>query len=344
MSNRLRNNTSNNSQPVTIAVIADQLGISKSTVSRVLSGKGRIGEETRQKVLSYAEAHNYTPNLLAKGLATSKTFNLGVVLPRDASQTDMPFFHTCLAGITEEASKQNYDILVSLSSGNNIEHLEKTVRNNKVDGFILTRLLQNDKRVEYLRDSSIPFLVIGSSDDSNVIQIDSNNEEACYNFTKELINKGSKSFIFICANTSIVVNNQRLKGFSRALEEMKISEECYNIFTDIDTRNQVSECLQQLNSKKIDCVICSDDILCTYAISCLKDMKKKIPDDIKLASFYNSVFLSQNDPAISAIDINASKIGSMAASVLCNLLQNDSVADIKNYVNYEFLFRDSTLS
>ncbi|MCI5607683.1 MAG: LacI family transcriptional regulator [Spirochaetia bacterium] len=344
MSNPLRKNISNNPQTITIASIADELGISKSTVSRVLSGKGRISEETRQKVLNYAEEHNYTPNLLAKGLATSKTFNIGVVLPRDASQTDMPFFHTCLAGITEEASKQNYDILVSLTTGNEIDNIEKTVRNNKVDGIILTRLLQNDQRVKYLQTTSVPFLVIGTSDDSGIIQVDSNNEEACIIFTKELIKKGFKSFIFICANSNIVVNSQRCKGFLKAMEDSNVPEKDYKIFSDIDTSIQVSQCLNILSERDYDCVICSDDVLCTYAISCLKDMKKRIPDDIKLASFYNSVLLSQNVPAISAININASDIGSKAASVLCKLLQDETVTDIKNYVNYEFLFRDSTLS
>ena len=216
MSNQLRKNISNNPQTITIASIADDLGISKSTVSRVLSGKGRISEETRQKVLNYAEEHNYTPNLLAKGLATSKTFNIGVVLPRDASQTDMPFFHTCLAGITEEASKQNYDILVSLTTGNEIDNIEKTVRNNKVDGIILTRLLQNDQRVKYLQTASVPFLVIGTSDDSEIIQVDSNNKPASIIITKDLI-KNEKIYFHnvysfsLSPNCNIQLTNNKQK-------------------------------------------------------------------------------------------------------------------------------------
>ena len=58
---------------LTIADIAQELGVSKTTVSRAMSGKGRIGEETRKRVQAYIETHHYSPNVVAKGLAQSKT-------------------------------------------------------------------------------------------------------------------------------------------------------------------------------------------------------------------------------------------------------------------------------
>ena len=68
---------------ITISDVAEALGVSKTTVSRAISGKGRIGEATRQKVLAYIEEHDYKPNVIARGLAQSKTFNLCVVMPED---------------------------------------------------------------------------------------------------------------------------------------------------------------------------------------------------------------------------------------------------------------------
>ena len=68
---------------ITIADIAENLGISKTTVSRAISGKGRISEATRQRVKAYMEENNYKPNVIAQGLAKSKTYNIGVVMPSD---------------------------------------------------------------------------------------------------------------------------------------------------------------------------------------------------------------------------------------------------------------------
>ena len=66
---------------ITIADVAEALGVSKTTVSRAISGKGRIGRETRERVLAYIEEHDYKPNVIAKGLAQSKTYNICVVMP-----------------------------------------------------------------------------------------------------------------------------------------------------------------------------------------------------------------------------------------------------------------------
>ena len=64
---------------ITIDDVARALGISKTTVSRAISGKGRVGDDTRLRVLEYIEEHNYRPNLMARALAQQKTYNIGVI-------------------------------------------------------------------------------------------------------------------------------------------------------------------------------------------------------------------------------------------------------------------------
>lgn len=68
---------------ITISDVAEALQVSKTTVSRAISGKGRIGEATRQKVLEYIEANDYKPNVIAKGLAQQKTYNIALAIPGD---------------------------------------------------------------------------------------------------------------------------------------------------------------------------------------------------------------------------------------------------------------------
>ena len=77
---------------ITISDVAEALQVSKTTVSRAISGKGRIGEATRQKVLEYIEANDYKPNVIAKGLAQQKTYNIALAIPGDCNLVDMPFF------------------------------------------------------------------------------------------------------------------------------------------------------------------------------------------------------------------------------------------------------------
>ena len=99
---------------ITIADVAEALGVSKTTVSRAISGKGRIGRETRERVLAYIEEHDYKPNVIAKGLAQSKTYNICVVMPGEYDVVDLTFFQECLFGIQEIAGSMEYDILLSI--------------------------------------------------------------------------------------------------------------------------------------------------------------------------------------------------------------------------------------
>ena len=329
------------STPITIADMAEALGLSKSTVSRVLSGTGRIGSETRKRVLEYAKECGYKPNLIAKGLAVSKTFNIGVVIPGDAVQTDMPYFQTCLAGITEYASAQNYDVLLTMANGNTTEGVERILNNRKVDGIILTRLLEDDVRVNLIRSSNIPFVVVGSSQDSEVFQVDTDNEKACKDFMNVLVTQKNRRFVFLCGKQDILVNRSRLSGFLASMKENNIDKNDYVIFKNICGSIDVFEKLDLVDFQNT-CIVCGDDVLCSSALDWLQRKGYKIPYDVEIASFYNSSLLNQYMPVISAVNINAHSIGKKSCELLLNVIKGVECST-KNTVEHEFLFVDSTL-
>lgn len=75
----------------TIDDIARELGVSKTTVSRAISGKGRIGQATRERVLAFIKEHDYRPNVVARGLAQRKTYNIALLMPKDYVATEFLF-------------------------------------------------------------------------------------------------------------------------------------------------------------------------------------------------------------------------------------------------------------
>ena len=133
MNNRLRS-----SKKITMLDIANELNVSKTTVSRAISGRGRIGKETREKVLNYIGTLGYTPNNIARGLASSKTYNIGVIIPDNKDGGEAPFFKAALVGITEAAVRQDYDTVLVVVNDDDISGLERLVANRKVDGIVLT--------------------------------------------------------------------------------------------------------------------------------------------------------------------------------------------------------------
>ncbi|MBQ2605828.1 MAG: LacI family DNA-binding transcriptional regulator, partial [Clostridiales bacterium] len=141
---------------ITIDDIARDLGISKTTVSRSISGKGRISRKTRRMVLDYIKEHDYTPNPIARGLAQSKTYNIGWVVPGDSENFSLPYFQLTMFGMCEAAQTENYDVLLIMSYDSDISRLENMLKNRKVDGVVLGRTWENDLNIKALKENGIP--------------------------------------------------------------------------------------------------------------------------------------------------------------------------------------------
>lgn len=139
----------------TIEDIARELGVSKTTVSRAISGKGRIGQATRARVLQFIEEHDYRPNVMARGLAQKKTYNLALLLPKDYAATEFPFFKDCMNGICEVASSYDYDILISMIDGEDLSQIQRLEANRKVDGMIVSRAVESSKAQKYLKSCKV---------------------------------------------------------------------------------------------------------------------------------------------------------------------------------------------
>lgn len=103
---------------MTLDEMAKSLGVSKSTVSRALSGKGRIGEETRERIREFARLQNNSRSRTQD--ETKATKNLGVILPADVYSNGGPYFQECILGICETATFLDYDVLIATGSANDV--------------------------------------------------------------------------------------------------------------------------------------------------------------------------------------------------------------------------------
>ena len=326
---------------LTIGDIADALGISKTTVSRAISGKGRIGEDTRKKVLDYIDANNYKPNPMAKGLADQKTYNVCWVIPGDSTMSDLPFFQRCMAGVCEVTMSMNYDVLISLVYEENLSHLKRIVENKKVDGVIIGRTLVEDASVKFLKEVGIPFVVIGSTPEKNVIQIDNDHITACRELTSILVMKGIKRIALIGGSTTHVVNNSRYQGFKEGLESQGVAFNTDLCFLNNDTDEDVERAVDAALSVGVDCIMCMDDRICYAALMKLHRDEVVIPADVKVASFYNSDLLVNNQPAITALRYDPKELGNVACRTLMKVIDGEDVRE-KTLLGYEVMLKGST--
>ncbi len=326
---------------ITISDVAEALGVSKTTVSRAISGKGRIGEVTKQRVLEYIEANDYKPNVIAKSLAQSKTYNICVVMPGDYALVDLPFFQEAIIGIQQVAAKMEYDILLSICQQDDITGLERVISNRKVDGVILLRTFEGDKQIEFLKGKSIPFVATGSTSYSGVKQIDHDHESACRELTSIVLMNNHFKVALLGGNERIIVNKRRLKGFMDAFAMAGKSVDPELIFLNLENRSSINHAVEEALEKKAECILCMDDGICSQALRKLRQSHIKIPAEVKVASFYNSSVLQNNVPSITSLVFDAKELGVVACKNLLGQIEGEEVPS-KMLLSYEVVLKEST--
>lgn len=329
---------------ITISDVAEALGVSKTTVSRAISGKGRIGEETRNRVFAYIKEHNYKPNVIAKGLAQSKTFNLCVVMPGDYALVDLPFFQEALIGIHQEAGKSEYDILLCICQEDDITALKRIVENRKVDGVILLRTFVNDAQVAFLAEQNIPFAAAGTLEAEMALQVDHDHEKACRDLVRYILSgrlPQMPKLIFLGGEETIVVNEKRIRGIRRAYDELGIPFAEEQLFKNLTSDDEIGRIVRQAAAGGVDGLICMDDAICTCVLQKLQQISVRIPEQMMIASFYDSPVLRNNNPSVTAISFPARELGAVCCRQLLRRI-NQEPSERRILLPFEIHFRKST--
>ncbi len=316
--------------------IARALGLSKTTVSRALSGKGRISDGTIQRINDYIENEGRR-----KKFVPSLSRNICVAIPGDRYINSNPYFSECLYGVCDAVSLLDYNVMVVKATENDISEIVKVVEEKKADGIILTRSFEKDKALEYLCTTDFPVAVAGRCAFDNVISVDMDNEKATKELTSLMIAKGFKRFTVIIEDLNYRVNKARYNGFVNALNKKNIPIEKQFIYTGKFYMDLLKTVTSNILSNKTECIICGDDEIAVKVMSWLKNEGYRIPKDVAVASCYNSPTLNFVVPAITAIDVPTRTVGATLGKQMINLLEG--VPYNKNVdVDYEILIRKST--
>ena len=319
--------------------MAKQLGVSKSTVSRALSGKGRIGEATRIKIQAYAkEQGGWIEKKQEKEITATQ--NIGVIIPTDAYSINVPFFQECLLGISEMATMLNYNVLITVGEVNNISGVQTLVENKKVDGMILLRGVENDRLLKYLTDIHFPTGLAGTCEYKDVIQVDTDNRAAAEKMVSLLISQGYRRFAMIVGILSYEVNRSRCQGYYDALDKNGLDRDNQMFYPNFIHMELIDSIISDIFAGKIECIICGDDVICTKIMSRLQAEGYRIPRDISIVSLYNSTNLDCFSPAVTAVSISARQVGNVIGNQLINYIRGDTYIT-KTLLGFDILLRKS---
>ncbi|MBE5917842.1 MAG: LacI family transcriptional regulator [Pseudobutyrivibrio ruminis] len=325
----------------TLDSIAKELGLSKTTVSRAISGKGRISEETRTKVNEYIKNINYRPSAVARSLAANRTFNVGLVVPADSALGEMPYFQTLMTGVCDKAIEFEYDVLIILADNDGITPLINAVEKKKIDAVIVSRCEKDSKVIDFLKTRSIPYVVVGNPMDDAVPYVDHDNLGAAAKLIETLIDNGITKMALIGGGENINVTHSRLEGFLKGYENRGLTADENLIFLNMHKSKRMDSVLKSAISQGVQCIVCMDDMLCNSVLNCLHNDGILVPKQIKLCSFYDSNLLSTSKPAVTSLFFDAKKLGALCLETVLRRLDGENVEN-QVLTDFDIKMREST--
>ena len=330
-----------NDKVVDIAQSTEIEDASKTTVYRSMAGSGRISPATRQRVLDYVKKHNCTPGAPACGADNRCSYNISLVISKQFSDFEMPFMRKIMRSVYYVAGEYDYDVLLTLVDENETRPVERLLDNRKIDGLILTRTLERDPLIPLLKASKLPFVAIGQPEDDEILSVDHDQVGGCREMTSLLLMKGMKHIALLGGSMLYTVNQSRLEGFRQAYDKMGQVIDEGLLFLELETDDLRMWAVQQAVERGADCILCMDERLAQLSLNVLKQLNLRVPQDIRLASLYDSENLANAVPPITAVQFNADILGLKATQQLLCALQGEKV-ETRIELGYQVSLREST--
>ena len=167
-----------------------------------------------------------------------------------------------------------------------------------MDGVILSRRVENMEEINYLKEQGVPFVLIGEIDDSEIVQVGSENDQATYDLINALIHKGCYKMAVMCAEEKQPINQKRFKGLMNAHADNYMVLNQDFVFYDTDSEDIAELAIEKILAANLDAIICMDDNICLTVLRILQKRRISIPQEIKVASLHNSPILEAWNPPI----------------------------------------------
>lgn len=333
---------------VTIKDIAKKVGVSPSTVSRVLNGNSRISEVTTKKIHEAMEELNYHPNSLARNFANGITYCIGLVIDaQDENTFANAFFNRSVFAIEKVIQEHGYSLIITNDRRKQSKSMvENLMLEKKVDGLIMPSSSVRKELVEELNRVGFPFIVMGEpkSCKNNADWVDIDNEQGSRIAVEHLIQQGYKRIALAIENCNTIFNQKRIAGYRSCLKEhgIEISNEyILEHGTDINTDNKRMEELV-LGSKSPDAFLCGNNIIAFNVLRTLKNINMKVPEEIGIVTFDNYPIAEYTDPPLSVVDVDTYGLGIQVAKQLISKLQGNTKEFGNLYIPTKMIIRESS--
>ncbi|HZG13876.1 MAG TPA: LacI family DNA-binding transcriptional regulator [Candidatus Bathyarchaeia archaeon] len=327
----------------TIYDVAREAGVSITTVSKIMNGKGRISIETQNKVLRIMEQLNYQPSLVATALTGKGTRTIGLLIPDLAN----PFFAELARSVEDRGHEYGFSVIIC-SMDNKEEKAERYIAMLKqkcVDGMIFATGVGKQQIEQQLLYANIPIALIARDMpemSAHTVLVD--DFTGGYLAAKHLIELGHTSIGILTEPLNLVSSQERLRGYRQALEDnhLSFSLELHKL-SDSRIENGKEKAAEWFRQAEFPTAIfATNDLLAIGVVQAAKDAGLRVPEEVSVVGFDNTILAEISDPPLTTIAQPIEQMGHQVIDYLVQEIVAEEKEKQRSVLHPELVVRKST--
>lgn len=338
----------------TIVDVARAAGVSKATVSRVLSGNAEyMRPETRDRVLHAIDALNYRPSSVARSLTSKRTYTAGILVSDIAN----PFYPEVIQGAEEVALESGYNIFLCNTSYDLDRGMTyvRSLIDKQVDGVLVMSSTMSDSWVEELAEHSIPTVILDWEVNTAIRGalgiIDVDFAAGITAAVEHLVGLGHRRLAHVCGPLELHTSRLRHDAFHQATTALDLAADQIMLIQGNLRIDGGRLALQELlnASHRPTAVFAANDLMAIGIVRAARANGLQVPRDLSVVGLDNIWLIEDMEPPLTTVALPRYEIGRMAMEMLFDLLEldhaspsPDAPARLRRCVKTHLVVRQST--
>ncbi|WP_052862916.1 LacI family DNA-binding transcriptional regulator [Streptomyces niger] len=308
-------------QRPTIKTVAARAGVGRTTVSRVINGSTLVSDEARAAVLAAIDELKYVPNSVARGLVTSRTNSVALVIPESESRLGAePYFAAVIRGVSTGLADTRTQLqLILVRDQGERDRLTESVAERRVDGVLLASVHEDDPLPALLEGMGLPTVLAGRrSPEESLSHAHADNVGGARAAVRHLLDRGRTAIATVTGPMDMDVGRGRLQGWQNALREAgaRPGERLVarSDFTEEGGRTAVRALLAR--APELDALFVASDVMAVGALAELRAHGRRVPEDVAVVGFDDSFIARHTSPPLTTVRQPVEELGTTIARIL----------------------------
>ncbi len=325
--------------------LADQLGLSITTVSRALDGYDDVAEATKQRVRMAADAAGYRPHPLARRLRKGASEAIALIMPTEPGRFFEAAFVDLLAVIGERLAERRYDLVLMAARPGADEQAAyaRLARERRVDAFVLVRTRRSDPRVAFLQQQAIPFVCHGRTETASPYAfVDGDGEAGFHALTARLVGLGHRRIAHLGAPAEFSFAGFRAAGWRRAIAEAGLDADLTRAVRPTEEGGAEGAAALLAGADRPTAIVCATDRIAIGAMRAAQAAGLHVGRDVAIAGHDNIHAAAHTSPPLTTMELDARAAGERLADMALALIEGASPEGLQQVLAPRQIARAST--